>query len=99
MIADLIKELRRKHGYTLQAFSVRSGLSLSYLSDLEHGRTQGSLEALKMIADGFGLKLVIRFEDDNGEDVAESIQREKAEAYDRLKDTLPKIFAFMENYK
>ncbi len=98
MIARLIRDLRSKHGLTLSMFAERVGLSTSYISDLELGRSQGSIETLQKIADAFELKLVIRLEDDNGQSATEAIQREKAKRYDWLKDELEGIVQEMGDF-
>lgn len=68
MIRQLIKDLRKQQGLTLKALAEKTGLSVGYLSDIEVGRSSGTIETLQKIANGLGLTLVIRFED-NGQDV------------------------------
>jgi XRE family transcriptional regulator, regulator of sulfur utilization len=47
---ERLKELRRARDFTLKALAARSGLSVSYLSDLERGRTTPPLPTLEMLA-------------------------------------------------
>jgi len=98
MIQQLIKDLRSKHGLTLSMFAERTGLSVSFISDMERGRTQGSIETWQKIADAFGLNLVIRLEDDNGQSATETIRNEKAKRYDWLKDELEGIVQEMGDW-
>lgn len=45
-IGEKLKSLRKKEGHTLKDISVSTGLSLSYLSDIERGRADPSLKTL-----------------------------------------------------
>jgi len=51
-IGELIRKKRKEKGFTLSTLSNRCGLSISFLSDIEHGRRRPSLDRLKDIADG-----------------------------------------------
>jgi transcriptional regulator with XRE-family HTH domain len=50
MLHERLKELRRARDLTLKELAARSGLSVSYLSDLERGRTTPPLPTLEMLA-------------------------------------------------
>jgi len=50
----VIRARREGRGYDLARFSELSGLSLSYLSDIERGRTLPSLESLDRCATALG---------------------------------------------
>lgn len=52
-----LRALRLAHGYTLQQVGERSGLSRSFLSMLENGRTNISATRLQKLAGVFGLSL------------------------------------------
>jgi transcriptional regulator with XRE-family HTH domain len=60
-IANLIREWRRSEGWTLSDLSTRCGLAVSYLSDIERGRTEPSVKALRSLAGAFGANLEVRF--------------------------------------
>jgi transcriptional regulator with XRE-family HTH domain len=47
--------LRKERGLTLKELAARSGLSISYISDLEHGRASPSLATLRELAAALGL--------------------------------------------
>jgi XRE family transcriptional regulator, regulator of sulfur utilization len=47
---ERLKEMRRARDLTLKELAARSGLSVSYLSDLERGRTTPPLPTLEMLA-------------------------------------------------
>lgn len=65
-----IKTLRSRRGLTLKQVSERTGLSISYLSDIETSRANNpSLDAIQAIADSLGYRVRIVFTDTNGEDV------------------------------
>lgn len=84
-LGGLIINIRRTYGISVNRFSEITGLSPSFIYDLEAERTQGSIETLNKIADGLKRKLslnvIIRIEDDSHTDV---IADEKARAYDDL---------------
>lgn len=52
-----IKELRIKNNLTLAEFSEKTGLSVSFLSQIERGTTNLALTSLRKIADAFNLKM------------------------------------------
>lgn len=49
-LAERLRELRSERGWRLKDLSEQSGLSVPYLSDLERGRTNPSLETLNTLA-------------------------------------------------
>jgi len=55
--ADRIKERRRALQMTQKELSERTGLARAYLSQLEHGRRQGSVTALQKIAAVLQMKI------------------------------------------
>lgn len=57
IIHDKIKKLRLKHGMTLQDLSDQTGLSVSFLSQIERGTSSLAITSLKKIADAFGIKI------------------------------------------
>ena len=52
-----LRMLRTRAGFTLAQVSARAGITLSFLSDIERGRTQPSLDTLERIADVYGLTI------------------------------------------
>lgn len=52
-----IKRLRKSKGYTLKDLSERTGLSVSFLSQLERGTSSLAITSLKKIADSFGVPI------------------------------------------
>lgn len=57
MIGDQLRELRKQHRWTLSDLSLKTGLSISYLSDIEKGRSMGSVKALETISEAFNMTL------------------------------------------
>ena len=51
--ASSVRAFRDHHGLTLRELSGRSGVALSYLSEIERGRKPGSVAALTRIAGTF----------------------------------------------
>lgn len=60
-IAGLIHEWRIAKEFTLKNLAEATGLSISFLSDIERGRTDPSVKTLLKIAAAFDMKLDIRF--------------------------------------
>jgi transcriptional regulator with XRE-family HTH domain len=54
-LGDRLRELRGEHGMTLKDLSGHTGLSVSYLSDMERGRTAPSLDTLTLLSDAFDM--------------------------------------------
>jgi transcriptional regulator with XRE-family HTH domain len=54
-IGQRIREVRRQREKTLKQLAEDTGLSLTYLSDVERGDTQPSLKSLQRIAEGLDL--------------------------------------------
>ena len=55
--ASPIRAFREHQGLTLRELSGRSGVALSYLSEIEHGRKPGSISALTRIAEALGVTI------------------------------------------
>lgn len=60
-VAIELRAMRHVHGKTLKDVSRVSGLSISYLSDLEHGRAMPTLETLEKIAAVYKTRLELYF--------------------------------------
>lgn len=56
-LEDRIRELRTQQSLTLKDLSGKTGLSVSYLSDIERGRTTPSLNTLEALAGAFGISV------------------------------------------
>jgi len=56
-LGQTIHAIRDTAGLTLREVADQSGLSVSYLSDIERGRTEPSLHALRQIAQGLGVSV------------------------------------------
>jgi transcriptional regulator with XRE-family HTH domain len=66
MLTDLsrqLRALRQQRGLTLKAAAERGAVSLSYISDIECGRTQPSLAVLDRLARAYGYRVRIEFEE------------------------------------
>lgn len=55
---ERLKELRSHKDLTLREVAERSGLSVSYLSDIERGRTTPTLNTIEVIAEVFEMSVV-----------------------------------------
>ena len=56
-IGERIREQRKHYELTLAYVSAECGISLSHLSDIEHGRCMPSLLTTEKIAEFFGMNL------------------------------------------
>lgn len=52
-----LRMLRHRAGLTLAQVSERAGITLSFLSDIERGRSLPGLDTLERIADVYGLSV------------------------------------------
>lgn len=58
-----IKDLRNSNNITLKKLSEQTGLSISFLSQIEQGSTSLAITSLKKIADAFGVSISHFFSD------------------------------------
>ena len=61
-IGSKIKTLRKERKITQKNLALVSGISNTYLSDIEIGRTNPSLRTLEKIADALGISIKDLFE-------------------------------------
>src|SRR5690606_11465465 len=57
-LQDRLKELRTNRDLTLKGVAERSGLSVSYLSDIERGRTTPTLNTLEVIVESLEMSVI-----------------------------------------
>jgi len=57
MLGETLKRTRNIYGMTASQMSKRLGISASYLSEIENGKKQPSVELLQKYADIYGIKL------------------------------------------
>jgi len=62
-IGEKIKSLRFEKGMTLKDLSLKTGLSISFLSQIERGSSSIAITSLKKIADSFNVKMTYFFEE------------------------------------
>jgi transcriptional regulator with XRE-family HTH domain len=63
-VGERLRTLRRFRRCTLQTVAERSGLSESFLSQVERGRSNASIASLKRIADALGVSMADLFDAD-----------------------------------
>ncbi|HEY6835664.1 MAG TPA: XRE family transcriptional regulator [Gaiellaceae bacterium] len=63
-VGERLRELRRFRRATLRTIADRSGLSESFLSQVERGRSSASIASLRKIADALGVSMADLFEPD-----------------------------------
>lgn len=63
-----LRQYRKRNRLTLAQVATRTGLSLSYISDIEHGRSGGSLRALGQLCAAYGTTLGEVWSEVSGQD-------------------------------
>src|SRR5205807_3145877 len=63
-VGERLQDLRRFRRCTLREIAERSGLSESFLSQVERGRSSASIASLRRIADALGVSMADLFEPD-----------------------------------
>ena len=63
-VGERLRALRRFRRATLRTVAERSGLSESFLSQVERGRSSASIESLRRVADALGVSMADLFEPD-----------------------------------
>ena len=61
-VGERLRAIRRSRRCTLQTVATRSGLSQSFLSQVERGRSSASIASLRKIADALGVSIADLFE-------------------------------------
>lgn len=56
-LGDKIKSERLNKSLKQKELAVRAGISISYMSDIERGRTNPSIQTLKKISDALNIKV------------------------------------------
>src|SRR3954447_1346 len=64
-VGERLRELRRFRRATLRTIADRSGLSESFLSQVERGRSSASIASLRRIADALGVSIADLFDQDS----------------------------------
>ncbi|MDN4608038.1 helix-turn-helix domain-containing protein [Sporosarcina highlanderae] len=68
-LGEKIKRIRLERGMTLKILAEKTGFSISFLSQLERGKSSATLESLKKISIAFGVNPSYLFEEERvGED-------------------------------
>lgn len=62
-IGTKLQEARKKKGFSLKVLSSKIGKSISFLSDIENGRSKPSIETLKSLCDVLDLSLDYLFDE------------------------------------
>jgi transcriptional regulator with XRE-family HTH domain len=86
-----IKALRNSQNLTLQDLANKSELSVSYLSDIERGRTLPAIDTLDKIFTALGTTLILSFQKDYVPSSHVWVSRDKLkELADLVSDITPK---------
>lgn len=71
-VSTKLRNLRKENNLTLKELSAKSGISVSFISDIENRRRNPSIETLKTLATTLGV-YVNEFFDENNEDTKQDI--------------------------
>src|SRR5213595_4095506 len=63
-VGERLRAIRRSRRCTLRTVSDRSGLSESFLSQVERGQSSASIESLRRVAEALGVSMADLFEPD-----------------------------------
>jgi transcriptional regulator with XRE-family HTH domain len=72
-----IRVLRKKYNMKLKDLSEKTGLSVSFLSQVERGSTSLAIISLKKIADALDVPITDFFENDNTQDFTVNVEHQK----------------------
>lgn len=73
-----IRDLRKQHDYTLKDLSDKTGLSVSFLSQVERGSTSLALTSLKKIADAYDVPITDFFENVSNQNYVVKAEEQKS---------------------
>jgi transcriptional regulator with XRE-family HTH domain len=77
-ISKRIRDLRKQHNLTLKDLSEKTGLSVSFLSQVERGSTSLAITSLKKIADAFDVPITDFFENYANQNFVVKVEEQKA---------------------
>lgn len=91
----LLKKLRKERGHSLREVARRSELTASFLSQVEHGISNVSLDSLRRIAEALDVPLMYFLEEqpEDIENLSEHIEPEPCLDEDRTKEYSPVVRA------
>lgn len=75
-IGERIRNFRQKKKFTLRELSQATGLSISFLSDIENGRRLPSLENLSKIAKALDVSISYLIEKDKDSNISQEISND-----------------------
>lgn len=71
-----LRRLRKAHGMKLRDVDLKTGISVSFLSDVERGRTEPSLTTLRKLAACYGARIVVEIDGLRGEHIGLALTSE-----------------------
>ncbi|UFJ42396.1 XRE family transcriptional regulator [Brevibacillus humidisoli] len=72
-----VKDLRKQNNLTLKDVSEKTGLSVSFLSQVERGTTSLTITSLKKIADAFEVPITCFFENESNQNFVVKVEHQK----------------------
>ncbi|WOV88223.1 cupin domain-containing protein [Sporosarcina oncorhynchi] len=81
-IGEKIKEIRQHQRMTLKTLAEKTGFSISFLSQLERGKSSTTLESLKKISIAFGVNPSIFFDDEESYSDGTLMINQRADKHD-----------------
>jgi XRE family transcriptional regulator, regulator of sulfur utilization len=75
LMGATLKNLRKERKLTLKALAEQTGVSISFLSQVEHGKSSVTLESLKKIADALNVSPSLFFTETTLDGLSDGLER------------------------
>lgn len=72
-IGDKLRKIRKENKLTLKELSIKTGVSISFISDIENKRRNPSIDTLKILAKALGVSVSIFWDDNSIHEEIETI--------------------------
>lgn len=98
-IGSRIKKLRKQQNLTLKELSEKVGISISFLSDIENGRSNPSLERLKQLAKALNTTIGYIIGEEHDHTIIPTIEYNRNNVIKKHRKRIKDLFTFLGNMK
>lgn len=77
-VNDIVRTYRKKRGMTLKELSMKSGVSLTFICDIENNRRKPSPEKAKLLADALNIDVKLLL-DEKLSEIIEEVEKDAGE--------------------
>ncbi|MFQ5900942.1 MAG: helix-turn-helix domain-containing protein [Thermodesulfobacteriota bacterium] len=95
VVGDNIRRLRLKTGFTQEELALRSGLSQSYINQLESGKRRFTQKSLELIADAFSVAIAELLKEDTPHNVPMVEEKGKRYGYNKKRPNKKEFWALL----